>query len=145
MYSMPSIHTTGVLANPMAHPASIPATMHSLGLHLCWTMTALFRHMQVLTLSGNYQGVKLLRVEVEKILLIYHLTMEIGQFNALLHSKGSYRYNPTSRLSHLSTIIGENLTSSFSSFTFDPKSLHSFISSQLTTVTIPKRPVWSPL
>ena len=53
---------------------------------------------------------------------------------------GTYRDDPTSRLSHLSTfssyltaIIGENLLLSFFSFNFKLKILQSFISSQLTT------------
>ena len=54
--------------------------------------------------------------------------------------RGTFRDNHTSDLSHLSTfssylnvIIGENLFTPFFSFTFKPKILQSFISSQLTT------------
>ena len=53
---------------------------------------------------------------------------------------GTNRDDCTSRLphfrtflSHLTVIIGKNLQSSFFSFTFKPKILQSFISSQLTT------------
>ena len=54
--------------------------------------------------------------------------------------RGTYRDDRASPLSHLSTfsshltvIIGEDLLSSFFSFTFKPKILQSFIFSQLTT------------
>ena len=56
------------------------------------------------------------------------------------HNWGTYRGDHTSPLSHLSTLsshltvsIGKNLLLSFFSFTFEPKILQSFISSQLTT------------
>ena len=56
------------------------------------------------------------------------------------YDRGTYRDDHSSLLSHLSTfsslltvIKGENLLSSFFSFTFKPKILQSFISSQSTT------------
>ena len=57
-----------------------------------------------------------------------------------VESWATYPDNHMSRLSHLSTfsshltvVIAENLLLSFFSFTFKPKTLQSFISSQLTT------------